>query len=207
MDKYIDHIPDQLLGSNASIAKFVSILEEIQFLKDNETQKFREFVSHRRIYTLNNIRRILDELGFPYLESHTIAQLGCVIENSRYILSRKGTLTALEKLLSCFYGEGTFSNFILIPKKPMLLSSDTIFWDQVPGEDELDGEINANLGEEMYVATPPGSTWDWYKDQLIVDVLVPPFPEAEEDFLQVLIEKMIPMSNTDFLRLTLNKNP
>jgi hypothetical protein len=154
------------------------------------------------------MRRYVDEWNAEYLETSSRLCIDCLYRNYHYIYSRKGTISGIKRLLKCLFYvdfEPTVEVISYHTGKPLILSDDFLFVDWLPEGQDIENEIGATAGEELWCPTLLDETWlDTYTTfEVTIGLNYVPTEEFLA-FIRAVLALYLPMVNPDILTININ---
>lgn len=206
MEKFEDHIPEDILLNNNPLKKLLKVLEGMMKIREDEMVNYTRRFLYPLVTDMKLRRRYIDEWRAEYLYTSSDVCLECLYVNYATIYREKGTENSLKTLLMCLLWIGikpevTITEFKF--GKPLILSDDfRNNRDWLPEGQDIFNELEAN--PTIWCPTLLDDTWEHTYAVITIDISAGYTPTADYiDFLKSVIKLYIPMLK-DLVKINLN---
>lgn len=208
IDKFSDHIPEEVIKNNPNLAKLLEVLEGMNQARRRQLDVYTRRFLYPLVFDIGLLRRYVDEWNAEYTSRSTNKCLDCLYRNYNAIYSAKGTEKGLIQLLKCLMwvvDEPIIEITGYIGWKPLILFDDNSAYDVLPEGQDIADERLAELGEEIWCPKLLDTTWLHQRTVITIDITAGYVPN--EDFLifiRSVIILYLPMANPDLTDVELN---
>lgn len=201
------HVPDGITADNHNLNKFLGVFDEMLKIRKDELDNYVRRFYYPAVSDIRLMRRYVDEWDAEYLETSTRLCVDCLYRNYSYIYSRKGTISGIKKLLQCLFYVDVLPVITIdsyTTGKPLILSDDRLFVDWLPNGADIQAEVGATAGEEVWCPTLLGDTWLNSYTVIGITVTVNYTPTEEFiKFIKSVLYLYLPMVNPDILEINI----
>ena len=201
------HVPDGITADNHNLNKFLGVFDAMLKIRKDELDNYVRRFYYPAVSDIRLMRRYVDEWDAEYLETSTRLCVDCLYRNYSYIYSRKGTISGIKKLLQCLFYVDVLPVVTIdsyTTGKPLILSDDRLFVDWLPNGADIQAEVGATAGEEVWCPTLLGDTWLNSYTVIGITVTVNYTPTKEFiKFIKSVLYLYLPMVNPDILEINI----